>query len=96
MVYPPTIKKVINHIPATEVPELTAAATVGIQYAATPSQRSNMSSNLVPGPSGKCNPGDKCLSKYNNTTLRHNVGCISRVNLEKGGRVGVRRRTVQT
>ena len=86
MVYPPTFKKVINHIPATEVPEHAAAATVGVQCVAMSSQRSNMSSNLVPEPSGKCDRGDECLSKYNNTTLRRNVGCISRVNLEKGGR----------
>ena len=41
----------------TEVPELATAAKV-IQDAATPSQRTTMSSNLVPEPSVKCDRGD--------------------------------------
>ena len=74
----PTSTSVMVHIPKlraeqrTEVPELAAAATVGIQDAATPSQISTMSSNLVPEPSVKCDRGD----------LHRNVGCIWRVNLE--------------
>ena len=77
----------------TEVPELAAAATVGIQDGAPLSQRSTMPSNHVCA----CATAETNVSA--GTTTQRSAAmwpAFSRVNLEKGGRVGVRRPTVQT